>query len=141
MPIGRLEHVNVRTANLDKMIDWYGRVLDMKPGWRPPFKFPGAWLYCGDQPAVHLVGVPTQPKPEGLLQLEHFAFSATGLKDLVARLEKEGVPYDPIRVPGSNELQINIHDVDGNHIHIDFTAEEADASGVQAKQFGMASPT
>ncbi len=140
MPINRLEHVNVRTANLEGMVEWYGRVLGMKPGWRPPFKFPGAWLYCGDQPAVHLVGVPSQPKTDGL-RLEHFAFSATGLSELVKRLDAEGVHYAPIRVPGSNELQINIHDPDGNHIHIDFSAEEADASGVKAQEFGMTSPT
>src|SRR5262245_51460231 len=140
MPIGRLEHVNVRTANLDAMIDWYARVLGMKPGWRPPFKFPGAWLYCGDQPAVHLVGVQEHPKPEGALRLEHFAFSATGLVDLVKRMKTEKVPYDPIRVPGSNELQINVHDPDGNHIHIDFSAAEADAADIKAGQFGAMSP-
>ena len=140
MLIGRLEHVNLRTANLDTMIDWYGRVLGMKPGWRPPFRFPGAWLYCGDQPAVHLVGVPEHPKPEGALRLEHFAFSATGLDDFIKRMEAEKVAYDPIRVPGSNELQINVHDPDGNHIHIDFSAEEADAADIKAGQFGAMSP-
>ncbi len=60
---------------------------------------------------------------------------------MVARLEKEGVPYGSDPRARSNELQINIHDYDGNHIHIDFTAEEADASGVAAKQFGAMSPT
>ncbi|MDX2204260.1 MAG: VOC family protein [Hyphomicrobiaceae bacterium] len=141
MPIGRLEHVNVRTANLDAMIAWYGRVLGMQPGWRPPFKFPGAWLYCGDQPAVHLVGVPRQPEPGEALRLEHFAFSATGLVEMVQRLEAEKVPYAPIRVPGSNELQINVHDPDGNHIHIDFSAAEADAADIKAGEFGAMSPT
>ena len=54
----------------------------MRAGERPPFPFPGAWLYCGDEPVVHLVGVDEQPeKPGKLPQLEHFAFSAKGLKE------------------------------------------------------------
>lgn len=135
MPIKRLEHVNVRTANLDRMIAWYGRVLGMQPGFRPPFKFPGAWLYCGDQPAVHLVGVPRQPNTTEV-QLEHFAFSASGLSQFVQHLEAERVPYVAVRLPGTRELQINLHDCDGNHIHVDFSPEEADAAGVAAEESG-----
>ena len=30
-----LDHVNVRTANLERMVEWYGRVLDMPTGPRP----------------------------------------------------------------------------------------------------------
>ena len=39
----RLDHVNVRTANLDGMVEWYGRMLGMHPGPRPdfPFRAPG----------------------------------------------------------------------------------------------------
>ncbi len=33
----RLDHVNLRTADLDGMVAWYGRVLDMHPGPRPGF--------------------------------------------------------------------------------------------------------
>ena len=42
----RLDHVNLRTADLDRMVAWYGRVLDMHPGPRPDFAFPGAWPYA-----------------------------------------------------------------------------------------------
>ena len=46
MPLGKLDHVNVRTAQLDKMIAWYEDVLEMEVGPRPNFPFPGAWLYA-----------------------------------------------------------------------------------------------
>ncbi len=87
MQVKKLDHVNVHTANLAIMVEWYGRVLGMRSGERPPFPFPGAWLYCGGEPTVHLVGVDEQPeKPGKLPQLEHFAFSATGLKEFMGRL-------------------------------------------------------
>ena len=41
MQIGKLDHVNVRTANLDNMVAWYGEMLGMNPGKRPNFPFPG----------------------------------------------------------------------------------------------------
>ena len=131
MQVTKLDHVNVHTANLDTMVEWYGRVLGMKAGERPPFPFPGAWLYCGGEPAVHLVGVDKQPQTSGL-QVEHFAFSAVGLKDFLERLHKNAVRYDARKVPRSDGVQINVWDPDGNHIHIDFAG--AETAGVDFKE-------
>ncbi|MEM7188840.1 MAG: VOC family protein [Pseudomonadota bacterium] len=123
----RLDHVNVRTGNLDAMIDWYGRMLGMHPGPRPDFAFPGAWLYAGDDPVVHLVGQETDPANDGKdLRLEHFALSATGIADLLARAEAEGARAEVRKVPGFPIVQVNMWDPDGNHIHIDFDAAEAE---------------
>lgn len=124
MQVTKLDHVNIHTANVDSLVDWYGRVLGMRAGDRPPFAFPGAWLYCGGEPTVHLVGVEKQPQTTGL-RLEHFAFSATGLKDFMARLRQEKIKYDARKVPRSGAVQVNIWDPDGNHIHIDFAPQEA----------------
>jgi catechol 2,3-dioxygenase-like lactoylglutathione lyase family enzyme len=132
MQIKKLDHVNVHTANLAGMVEWYVRVLGMRSGERPPFAFPGAWLYCGGEPTVHLVGVDAVPKTEGLLQLEHFAFSATGLEEFVGRLERDKVRYEARKVPRSGAVQVNVWDPDGNHIHIDFPPEES--GGIELKE-------
>jgi catechol 2,3-dioxygenase-like lactoylglutathione lyase family enzyme len=133
MPVAlkRLDHVNLRTANLEGMIAWYGRVLGMQPGPRPGFSFPGAWLYADGHPIVHLVGVETAPgaDPAGL-RLEHFAISASGLKELLATLDADGAPCRLLPVPDFGIVQANIHDPDGNHIHIDFDAAEAEGLGL-----------
>ena len=50
MQVKKLDHVNIHTANVDRLVEWYDRVLGMKAGNRPPFPFPGAWLYCGGSP-------------------------------------------------------------------------------------------
>jgi catechol 2,3-dioxygenase-like lactoylglutathione lyase family enzyme len=131
MQVKKLDHVNIHTANVDRMVEWYARVLGMQSGERPPFSFPGAWLYCGGEPTIHLVGVAKQPETAGL-QLEHFAFSAVGLKDFLERLKRENVRYDARRVPRSDGVQINVWDPDGNHIHIDF--EGAETAGVDFKE-------
>lgn len=128
MELQRLEHVNILTNRLASMIDWYCSVLGMENGDRPPFDTRGAWLYAGDMPVVHLVE--QERESEGRdPKLEHFAFSATGLVALIERLEAGRIAYETARVPVLGLLQVNIADPDGNHIHVDFSPEEADAAG------------
>ncbi len=126
--IERLDHINVRTARLEAMIDWYGRVLDMHPGDRPDFGFPGAWLYAKGQPLVHLVGVREEPGADASdLKIEHGAFRATGYAGFVARLGQLGERFEVGRVPGFPIVQVNVWDPDGNHLHIDYDAAEVPA--------------
>jgi catechol 2,3-dioxygenase-like lactoylglutathione lyase family enzyme len=101
------------------MTAWYQRVLGMPSGKRPPFPFPGAWLYTGDSPTVHLVGVEAEPANTDP-KIEHFAFSASGLNSFVARLKELGERHEIRVVPGFGITQVNVWDPDGNHIHVDF---------------------
>jgi len=123
MPLTAFDHVNVRTANLAAMIAWYDRVLGMKSGKRPDFPFPGAWLYLADQAILHLVGVADEPasvEPK----IEHFALRAEGLDDFLAHLRAEGVQARVGEIKDFGITQVNIHDPDGNHIHIDFAVTD-----------------
>jgi catechol 2,3-dioxygenase-like lactoylglutathione lyase family enzyme len=123
----RLDHVNLRTANLDAMVAWYGRILDMHPGPRPEFSFPGAWLYADGHPILHLVGVDTAPGADASeLRLEHFAIAATGLKPMLAALKADGARHRINHIEDFGVLQVNLWDPDGNHIHIDFDPAEAE---------------
>lgn len=125
MPVQKLDHVNIRTADLDGMIGFYERVLGLRQGTRPGFDFPGAWLYAGDQAVVHLIGTSDQPAPYRPDQrLEHFAMSADGLATFLSHLRSEKVAYYCRVLPDFGIRQVNIHDPDGNHVHIDFPADE-----------------
>ena len=123
-----LDHVNIRTTNLAAVEAFYHDVLGMESGERPPFRFGGAWLYCGAKAAVHLVEVeedPDSPKP----RIEHFAFKAEGLERFLTHLRAQQVPYWISVVPGSEARQVNVRDPDGNHIEIQFAGhEQADLS-------------
>lgn len=123
MPLTAFDHVNIRTGRLEQMVTWYGEVLGMHPGPRPPFDFPGAWLYLGDQALVHLVGLDGDPDTRDP-KLEHFALRAEGMQDFLALLDQRGVAAELYEVPGIGVTQVNIHDPDGNHIHIDFKTAE-----------------
>jgi catechol 2,3-dioxygenase-like lactoylglutathione lyase family enzyme len=128
--IEALDHINLRTARLEEMVEWYGRILQMPPGPRPDFGFPGAWLYAGGHALVHLVAVAEEPADAPDLKLEHGAFRARGIADLIARLDAAGERYRVSRVPGWPVVQVNVWDPDGNHLHIDFDLSEAEAAGL-----------
>lgn len=127
MPITKLDHVNIRTKDVDRLVEWYGRVLGLKKGPRPGFSFPGAWLYCGDAAIVHVIGDTGAVPYVDNQQLEHFALSATDLDAFLGHLRFHKIAYENRRLPQFEGIQVNIFDCDGNHLHVDFHwSEEAD---------------
>ncbi len=128
MTITELNHVNMRTTELERLSRFYQDVFALTLGARPPFRFDGAWLYLGEKPVVHLVEVPRMPEA-GEPSLEHFAFFGEGMAEFMAHLRSLGVPYTTAVIPELGNTQVNILDPDGNHVEIQFdAAEEADLS-------------
>jgi catechol 2,3-dioxygenase-like lactoylglutathione lyase family enzyme len=126
--LSALDHVNIRTERVDALAAFYAEILDLVRGPRPPFAFGGAWLYCGDRAVVHLVEVePGGTGPRAVdpaeLRLSHFAFRATGLAAFLARLKKSGIQHAVGKLPGAPVTQVNLRDIDGNALHVDFTGE------------------
>ena len=54
MSVGVLDHYNVSTRKLDETVRFYVDVLGFVNGPRPPFDFPGAWLYSAGHAVLHL---------------------------------------------------------------------------------------
>ena len=55
MPALSLDHWNVYCKDLKATVRFYERYVGLTNGDRPPFNFPGAWLYAGEKPILHLV--------------------------------------------------------------------------------------
>ncbi len=65
-----LNHYSIRTVDLAACERFYCGLLGLVVGPRPPFPFPGLWLYQGDtsvwaNAAVHIIGI-DRNDPEGL---------------------------------------------------------------------------
>ena len=139
MTMAWLDHVNIRTANLEAVSRFYHEILGLPKGPRPPFGFDGAWHYCGDKAVVHLIEVDKAPLGKDP-RIEHFAFRSTGLGDFVAHLRKQKIEHNAVRVPLTGMIQINVLDPDGNHIEVQFGAAEADSAPEALDRTGDASP-
>ena len=124
MTLISLDHVNIRTADLDGLCRFYEDVLGLAQGPRPTLTFGGAWLYCGDLAVVHLVEL-SEPAKVDEVRIEHFAFRAEGLTGFLAHLDGKGIAYKKTTVAGSGRHQVFVRDPDGNRVEIQFGPEES----------------
>ncbi|MBT6985708.1 MAG: glyoxalase, partial [Rhodospirillaceae bacterium] len=105
---------------------FYVDVLGLRIGDRPPFKFGGAWVYCGEQAVLHLVE--RDEIPDGTGRVDHVAFRCTGYGELKGKLEAAGVEYSERVVPKFNLTQLFLESPDGLKLELTFT-EETVAAG------------
>ena len=123
MAIHGMNHFTVLTADLDATRNFYIGILGLKEGPRPPLGFPGAWLYAGGQPVLHVIAGRQMPaQPAGVL--DHMAFSASDLPGVVAALRAAGIKYDLRRQPDSGVWQLFCFDPSGARVEMDFAAGE-----------------
>ncbi|PRY20528.1 catechol 2,3-dioxygenase-like lactoylglutathione lyase family enzyme [Aliiruegeria haliotis] len=128
MQVRRLDHVNIQTTRLDKMVAWYEEILGLRTGPRPVFPFPGAWLYTDGDAVIHLVGHDGDPAvgSEQNLKLEHFALTATGKDTFESKLNERKHHYERLELEGVGLVQFHLRDPDGNHVHVDFAGNDND---------------
>ncbi len=126
MAIAGLDHITLNVAELEASLGFYVDVLGLRQGHRPPFDSPGAWLYSGDRPIVHLV---TGRGGGATGAVDHIALRAEGLAAMVARLAAAGIAHEAFTVPGMGLKQIFIRDPDGVRIELTFEAGETCPDG------------
>ena len=115
--ISGLDHVNIETSELEETIHFYEDVLGFENGDRPPFDFPGAWLYAGGHPVIHLVETDAEPGPTGAI--DHVAW----LQRLRRNERKIGTKVCYLQTDGCAQLtvrQIFIHDPNGVRLELNF---------------------
>lgn len=143
MPLSHLEHFLIQTEDLDGTRDWYVEVLGMVSGPHPDFKFPVHWLYVGDEPVLHITGgggavsenrkkylgqQSTVSKGSGVV--DHVAFRATGLPEMMAHLDSKGIEYTRRQVDDQGLFQLFLMDPNDVKVELNFASEEA--SGIKA---------
>ena len=147
MPIGKLDHYSIRTLDIEASRRFYTDVMGFTAGFRPPFKFPGIWLYNGAQypdttGVVHIIGI-DRNDPEGLKEylgdrdldslkgtgtVDHMAFAATGLDEMRKRLGAHGIAFRERTVPSLGIHQVFFEDPSGVTIELNYPAAEAAAA-------------
>jgi catechol 2,3-dioxygenase-like lactoylglutathione lyase family enzyme len=128
--VGLLDHYNVSTRKLDETLQFYENVLGFVNGPRPPFNFPGAWLYSASHPVPHLKDISQtdrQQRPDSGV-IDHVAFGSRGFEAIKRHLIGKGVPYRVNQVPNSTRWQIFLRDPNNVEIELNFeTKNEAAA--------------
>ena len=147
MEFRRIDHYSIRTLDLAASKRFYTEVMGFIEGPRPPFDFPGYWLYNGQPPKkleaggnygiVHLMGVAQglrnylgdrdeqSLKGQSTGPLDHVALAATGRAEMVARLKRHNIEFFERDVPLLGLRQVFIKDPDGVTIELNYPASEA----------------
>lgn len=136
MPLESLNHYLIYAKDPEATKDFYVDVLGLQVGSRPPFPFPGYWLYLGDVACVHVVdgdaiaeqkaylGDKRERATAGTGTIDHVAFVAVGLGKTLEHLAAHGIPARRRTVPEDGSHQVFIEDPNGITIELNFRARE-----------------
>ena len=114
MHVQRLDHVNIGTHDLDATRSFYVDVIGLRVGERPPFAFPGLWLYDDAVPVIHVTGLGASDAPvHGTGSIDHIAFRVEGLASMRERIRGMRIAANECIVPRNGDLQIFLSDPNG----------------------------
>jgi catechol 2,3-dioxygenase-like lactoylglutathione lyase family enzyme len=142
MALQRLAHFTIRTTDLEASRRFYVDVLGLRVGPRPPFPFPGLWLYLSADEGtdvVHLIGIDAQSSgalhdylgaraeapAAGTGNLDHVAFAASGWRETRERCDAAGIAYLERDVPMLKQHQVFISDPSGVTVELNYAAAES----------------
>ena len=151
MPLSHIEHFLLQTADMEGTRKWYVEVLGMRVGPSPDFKFPVFWLYLGDKDVVHVTeggkGVSENRRKyvgqqsdavSGTGVVDHIAFRATGLRDMLAHLKSLGIDFKQRRVDDQGLYQLFMFDPNGVKVELNYASDEA--AGLRAELMASEMP-
>ena len=119
-----LNHFTIIAEDQERTLAFYTQLLGLEQGPRPDLGFPGAWLYAGGRAVVHVYAEREVPQQRAGV-IDHIAFTARGLKQVKARFDASGTPYELRKQRGAGTWQLFCHDPNGARVELDFDAGES----------------
>jgi len=120
--VGVLDHYNVSTRKLKETVQFYEDVLGFTNGPRPPFTFPGAWLYSAGHPVLHLNDISGTDREQRIDSgvIDHVAFGSRGFEAMKRQLTAKGISFRANQVPDSTRWQLFFRDPNNVEIELNF---------------------
>lgn len=136
-----IQHVAIRTDDLEATNRFYTGLLGMTFADRPPFSFPGSWLQMG-KTMIHVMAGDAAVDDAGEFHrgsaaVDHLAFGAQGFDAFKAKFEAEGVDWRENDIPSAGLWQLFVRDPSGILVELNFTvADEPQGSKGVEQGFG-----
>ena len=123
--IRHLAHIGLTVCDLEKMVNFYTKVLGLAVTGEVPHPKGGTivFLTAADGEVIEMIHY-TDPKPhEGRdrdrIGLHHFGLLVDDIHAEVERLTRLGVEFDgTIKVNTSSDLAVHFWDPEGNRVHL-----------------------
>jgi len=133
--VQQLDHATISSTDVDATVRFYEDVIGLRNGQRP-YAPPGAWLYLGEKPVVHVVTSDNSAllsadvekqlarSQEQAPGVDHIAFAMSGYHRFVANLRERHVPYEEASRPHIQQHQVFVRDPSGITIECVFDLAE-----------------
>lgn len=150
MTVKRIDHFTLRTPLMEETRRFFEQVAGLAVGPRPPFQFPGYWLYSDGQAVVHLaphdpsdrklaVYLGDRPVSDDTGVVDHIALRCAGLPAFEERLKALAHAYRGRTVPALEEHQVFV--TAPGQLTIEFIFDACEPSSWQADEAGIAVET
>ena len=120
-----MDHYTVLTADMAGSVDFYRKVLGLKPGWSPKVDVPVTWLYIGRQAVLHLVGRKPQGRSTSTGRFDHVAFRCQGYAATKRRLRRHGIEFMEQHLPAIGLNQLFLAGPEGVWVELIFRPNDA----------------
>lgn len=125
----QLIHLLVLAADMPAMRDFFVDVIGLEDGPRPPFPFPGHWLYSEGKALIHLAQSDDDVERAAYLgiavrggtgPIDHLALTGAAPDALMARLRRANANYTVRHVPAEDHIQIFVLGPEGVKVEMLF---------------------
>jgi glyoxylase I family protein len=103
-----LDHVTVRTRDLQATRSFFLTVFDLEEGERPLAiqRIPGHWLYEQGHPLVHIIGSQGSGFDRSAEAIDHVGFRMAGYSEFRGKLDRLGIQYSTMDLADLGERRL-----------------------------------
>ncbi len=104
----KLDHVTIRTRDLQATRSFLLSVFDLKEGERPLAvqRIPGHWLYSEGHPLVHIIGAQGYGIDRAAEAIDHVGLRMEGYADFRNKLDHLGIHYSTMDLADIGERRL-----------------------------------
>jgi len=106
-----LDHVTIRTRDLQATRSFFLTVFDLEEGERPLAirRIPGHWLYSECRPLVHIIGSQGSGIERAAEAIDHVGLRMEGYANFRKKLDHLGIRYTPMDLADLQERRLFFH--------------------------------
>jgi glyoxylase I family protein len=106
-----LDHVTIRTRDLETTRRFLLRVFNLEEGERPLAirHIPGHWLYSEGHPVVHIIGSQGSRIDGSAEAIDHVGLRMEGYSAFRKKLDQLGIHYSPMDLADLQERRLFFH--------------------------------
>jgi glyoxylase I family protein len=104
----KLDHVTIRTRDLQAARSFFLGVFDLEEGERPLAiqRIPGHWLYSEGHPLVHIIGSQGSGFDRSAEAIDHVGLRLEGYAEFRSKLDQLGIHYSTMDLADIGERRL-----------------------------------